>query len=213
MQLNNVRKGTEIVITCELDPSVQMKVTAIEQMADIEDMLITTCAYDDNNIPIAPNEDIVYDLSYNNQYGTPVTIEGVALSFDDLYNTYAVQYIEMLTVKRQRGEIRVAYDDVASCHFEDMNQLYMGMIHDVSRSGIGILFPAGTFTEEFEDNEIVNIMFDSDTGKKIRIIGKWRYSLGEENGNIRCGFRLIKISQTYKDLVEELLAFSENIER
>ena len=49
--------------------------------------------------------------------------------------------------------------------------------------------------------------------KKIRIIGKWRYALAEEDGNIRCGFRLIKISQTYKDLVEMLLEFSENSER
>ncbi|MCR5023894.1 MAG: PilZ domain-containing protein [Lachnospiraceae bacterium] len=212
MQLNNVRKGTEIVITCELDPSVRMEVTAVEQM-DIDDILITTCAYDDNNIPICPNEDIIYDLLYNNQYGTPVTIEGVAISFDDVYNTYAVQYIEMLTVKKQRGEVRISYDDVASCHFGDMNLLYLGMIHDVSKSGIGIRFPAGTFTEDFQDNEQVNIMFDSDTGKKIRIIGKWRYSLAEEDGNIRCGFRLIKISQTYKDLVEMLLEFSENSER
>ena len=208
MQLNNVRKGTEIVITCELDPAVEMRVTAVEQMDDIEDILITTCALDDNNIPISPNEDIVYDLSYNNQYGNPVTIEGVAINFDDVYNTYAIQYIEMLTVKRQRGETRVEYDDVVSCHFEEMNRLYMGMIHDVSRSGIGIRFPAGTFREDFRDNEEVNIMFDSDAGKKIRIIGKWRYAHYEDNGNIRCGFRLLRISKTYQDLVEMLLELS-----
>ena len=208
MQLNNVRKGTEIVITCELDPAVEMRVTAVEQMDDIEDILITTCALDDNNIPISPNEDIVYDLSYNNQYGNPVTIEGVAINFDDVYNTYAIQYIEMLTVKRQRGETRVEYDDVVSCHFEEMNRLYMGMIHDVSRSGIGIRFPAGTFREDFRDNEEVNIMFDSDAGKKIRIIGKWRYAHYEDDGNIRCGFRLLRISKTYQDLVEMLLELS-----
>ena len=208
MQLNNVRKGTEIVITCELDPAVEMRVTAVEQMDDIEDILITTCALDENNIPISPNEDIVYDLSYNNQYGNPVTIEGVAINFDDVYNTYAIQYIEMLTVKRQRGETRVEYDDVVSCHFEEISRLYMGMIHDVSRSGIGIIFPAGTFREDFRDNEEVNIMFDSDAGKKIRLIGKWRYAHYEDNGNIRCGFRLLRISKTYQDLVEMLLELS-----
>ena len=196
------------MITCELDPAVEMRVTAVEQMDDIEDILITTCALDENNIPISPNEDIVYDLSYNNQYGNPVTIEGVAINFDDVYNTYAIQYIEMLTVKRQRGETRVEYDDVVSCHFEEMNRLYMGMIHDVSRSGIGIRFPAGTFREDFRDNEEVNIMFDSDAGKKIRIIGKWRYAHYEDNGNIRCGFRLLRISKTYQDLVEMLLELS-----
>ena len=208
MQLNNVRKGTEIVITCDLDPAVEMRVTAVEQMDDIEDILITTCALDENNIPISPNEDIVYDLSYNNQYGNPVTIEGVAINFDDVYNTYAIQYIEMLTVKRQRGETRVEYDDVVSCHFEEISRLYMGMIHDVSRSGIGIIFPAGTFREDFRDNEEVNIMFDSDAGKKIRLIGKWRYAHYEDNGNIRCGFRLLRISKTYQDLVEMLLELS-----
>ena len=209
MQLNNVRKGTEIVITCELDPGIEMRVTAVEQMDDIEDMLITTCAHDENDIPISLNEDIVYDLSYSNQYGNPVTIEGVAISFDDVYNTYAIQYIEMLTVKKQRGETRIEYDDVASCYFEDMNRLYMGMIHDVSRSGIGVSFPSGTFKEDFQDNEIVNIMFDSDTGKKIRIVGRWRYAHSEEDGNIRCGFRLMKVSKTYQDLVEMLLEFQE----
>ena len=207
MQLNNVKKGTEITITCELDPTIEMKVKAVEQL-DIEDVLITTCAYDENNVPISPNEDITYDLSYFNQYGKPVSIEGVAIGFDDVYNTYAVQYIEMLTVRRQRGEVRILYDDVVSCHFEDSKELYIGMIHDLSRSGIGLSFPGNAFTDRFQENELTTIMFDSYHGKKIRIIGKWRYSR-MEGGDIRCGFRLTKVSQTYLDLVDDLLSTRE----
>ncbi len=206
MQLNNVKKGTEIIITCDLDPSIEMKVTAMDQLEDMEDILVTTCAYDENNIPILLNEDITYCLSYVNEYGKNVTIDDVAISFDDTYNTYAIQYIEMLTVKKQRDELRILYEDAASCYFEDMKTLYMGMIHDVSKSGIGIEFPTGSFTDRFKENEIVTIMFDAEKGKKARIQGNWRYSLLEEGGNIRCGFRLLKISDSYRILVSKLLA-------
>ncbi|MCR4589888.1 MAG: PilZ domain-containing protein [Lachnospiraceae bacterium] len=206
MQLNNVKKGTEIIITCDLNPSIEMKVTAADQMEDIEDILVTTCAYDESHIPILPNEDITYCLSYTDEIGKNITIDDVAISFDDTYNTYAIQYIEMLTVKKQRDELRILYEDAASCHFEEMNTLYMGMIHDVSKSGIGIEFPAGSFTDKFKENELVTIMFDAEKGKKARIQGNWRYSLLEEDGNIRCGFRLLKISDSYRVMVAKLLA-------
>ena len=206
MQLNNVKKGTEITITCELDPGIKMLVTALDQMEGLDDILVTTCAYDENRIPILLNEDITYCLSYLNEYGKNVTIDDVAISFDDNYNTYAIQYIEMLTVKRQRDELRILYEDAASCHFEDMNTLYMGMIHDVSKSGIGIVFPAGSFKDRFKEDETVTIMFDSDDGQKVRIQGNWRYSLLDEEGNIRCGFRLLKISDSYRVLVASLLS-------
>lgn len=206
MQLNNVKKGTEIIITCDLDPSIEMKVTAVDQMEDIEDILVTTCAYDENDVPILLNEDITYCLSYENEYGKKVTIDDVAINFDDTYNTYAIQYIEMLTVKKQRDELRILYEDTASCYFGEMNTLYVGVIHDISKSGIGIEFPAGSFTDKFKENELVTIMFDAEKGKKARIQGKWRYSLLEENGNIRCGFRLLRISDTYRILVAKLLA-------
>ncbi len=205
MQLNNVKKGTEITITCDLDPSIEMKVTAVEQMEDIEDILVTTCAYDENGIPIVLNEDITYSLSYKNEYGKTVTVEDTAISFDDNYNTYAIQYIEMLTVKIQREELRILYDDAASCYFGEKKVLYMGMIHDISKSGIGIDFPADSFTDKFTENEIVNIMFDANDGKKARIQGRWRYSLFEGNGNVRCGFRLLKVSDTYRMMVAKLL--------
>ena len=205
MQINNVKKGTEITITCGLDPSVEMKVTALEQMDEIEDILVTTCAVDESGIPILLNEDITYCLSYAGEDGRTITVDDVAISFDDTYNTYAIQYIEMLTVKKQRDELRIIFEEAASCYFEEMKTLYMGMIHDVSKSGIGITFPAGSFTDRFRENEIVTIMFDAEKGKKVRIQGDWRYSLFQEDGNIRCGFRLLKVSDSYRVMVSKLL--------
>jgi len=205
MQINNVKKGTEITITCGLDPSIEMKVTALEQIDEMEDILVTTCALDENDIPILLNEDITYCLSYTNEEGRNVTVDDVAISFDDTYNTYAIQYIEMLTVKKQRDELRIIFEEAASCYFEEMKTLYMGLIHEVSKSGIGITFPAGSFTDSFRENEVVTIMFDAENGKKVRIQGDWRYSLFQEDGNVRCGFRLLKVSDTYRVLVTRLL--------
>ena len=205
MQINNVKKGTEITITCGLDPSVEMKVTALEQMEGIDDILVTTCALDENDIPILVNEDITYCLSYSAEDGRNITVDDVAISFDDTYNTYAIQYIEMLTVKKQRDELRIIFEEAASCYFEGMKTLFMGMIHDVSKSGIGITFPVGSFTDRFKENEIGTIMFDAEEGKKVRIQGDWRYSLFQEDGNIRCGFRLLKVSDSYRVMVTKLL--------
>ncbi|MBQ9549497.1 MAG: PilZ domain-containing protein [Lachnospiraceae bacterium] len=205
MQINNVKKGTEITITCGLDPSIEMKVTALEQIDEMEDILVTTCALDENDIPVLLNEDITYCLSYTNEEGRNVTVDDVAISFDDTYNTYAIQYIEMLTVKKQRDELRIIFEEAASCYFEETKTLYMGLIHDVSKSGIGITFPAGSFTDSFRENEVVTIMFDAENGKKVRIQGDWRYSLFQEDGNVRCGFRLLRVSDTYRVLVTRLL--------